>query len=61
VAVSHHSNPFSISARRRAGGNMTFLITEYGKPFAANGFENKFKDWCRQADLPHCLGSRWGN
>ena len=20
----------------------------------ANGFGNKFKDWCRQADLPHC-------
>jgi hypothetical protein len=32
-------------------GNMTFLITEYGKPFTANGFGNKFKDWCRQADL----------
>ncbi len=27
------------------------LITEYGKPFTANGFGNKFKDWCRQADL----------
>jgi integrase len=24
-----------------------------GKPFTANGFGNK-KDWCRQADLPHC-------
>ena len=35
-------------------GNMTLLITEYGKPFTANGFGNKFKDWCRQADLPHC-------
>ena len=30
------------------------LITEYGKPFTANGFGNKFKDWCRQANLPHC-------
>ncbi len=27
------------------------MITEYGKPFTANGFGNKFKDWCRQADL----------
>jgi integrase/recombinase XerD len=35
-------------------GNMTFLLTEFGKPFTANGFGNKFKDWCRQADLPHC-------
>ncbi len=33
---------------------MTFMSTEYGKPFTANGFGNKFKDWCRQADLPHC-------
>lgn len=33
---------------------MTFLLTEFGKPFTANGFGNKFKDWCRQADLPHC-------
>jgi integrase/recombinase XerD len=23
-------------------------------PFTANGFGNKFKDWCRQANLPHC-------
>jgi len=35
-------------------GNMTFLITEYGKPFTANGLGNKFKDWCCQAHLPHC-------
>ncbi|SRR5258707_7870054 len=35
-------------------GNMTFLITEYGKPFTANELGNKFKDWCRQAHLPHC-------
>jgi hypothetical protein len=39
-------------------GNMTFLITEYGKPFTANGFGNKFKDWRRQADLPHCSAHR---
>lgn len=35
-------------------GHLTFLITEYGKPFTANGFDNRFKDWCRQANLPHC-------
>jgi integrase len=33
---------------------LTFLVTEYGKPFTANGFGNVFKDWCRQANLPHC-------
>ena len=63
-AKNEHRNPIdidiplhpdlaaSISASKH--GNMTFLITEYGKPFTANGFGNKFKDWCRQADLPHC-------
>ncbi len=35
-------------------GHLTFLVTEYGKPFTANGFGNAFKDWCRQANLPHC-------
>ena len=33
---------------------MTFLVTEYGKLYTPNGFGNAFKDWCRQADLPHC-------
>jgi integrase len=33
---------------------LTYLVTEFGKPFTANGFGNKFKDWCRQAGLPHC-------
>jgi integrase/recombinase XerD len=35
-------------------GSMTFLLTEFGRAFTPNGFGNKFKDWCRQADLPHC-------
>jgi integrase len=35
-------------------GNMTFLVTERGKPFTINGFGNKFREWCDQADLPHC-------
>jgi len=38
----------------QVGTNMTFLLTEFGKPFTANKFGNNFKDWCRQADLPHC-------
>jgi integrase/recombinase XerD len=29
-------------------------VTDYGKPFTANGFGNRVKDWCRQANLPHC-------
>lgn len=35
-------------------GHLTFLVTEYGNPFTANGFGNKFKDWCREAGLPQC-------
>jgi integrase len=35
-------------------GNMTFLVTEFGKPFTVNGLGNKMRDWCDQADLPHC-------
>ena len=35
-------------------GHLSFLITAYGKPFTTGGFGNRFKDWCRQAGLPHC-------
>lgn len=34
--------------------NLTFLVTERGKPFTSNGFGNWFKDRCRDAGLPHC-------
>ena len=63
-AKNEHRNPIDIDIPLHPAlaatiaatkvGNMTFLITEYGKPFTANGFGNKFKDWCRQANLPHC-------
>ncbi|WP_246767672.1 tyrosine-type recombinase/integrase [Bradyrhizobium sp. CCBAU 53340] len=64
-AKNEHRNPIDIDmplhpalaesiAAAKVGTNMTFLLTEFGKPFTANGFGNKFKDWCRQADLPHC-------
>ena len=35
-------------------GPLTFLVTEYGRPFSANGIGNKFREWCDQADLPQC-------
>ena len=35
-------------------GHLSFLITAYGKPYATGRFGNRFKDWCRQAGLPHC-------
>jgi integrase len=32
----------------------TFLVTDYGKPFSSNGFGNKMRQWCNDADLPEC-------
>lgn len=32
--------------------NMTFLVTEHGRPFSAAGFGNIFRDWCNGAGLP---------
>jgi integrase len=34
--------------------HLTFLVTEYGRPFTAAGFGGKFRDWCNEAGLPHC-------
>lgn len=35
-------------------GDLTFLVTEYGKPFSTAGIGNKMRDWCNAAELPHC-------
>jgi integrase len=35
-------------------GDLTFLVTAFGRPFTANGFGGKFRDWCNQAGLPQC-------
>lgn len=35
-------------------GNLAFLVTEFGKPFTANGFGNWFRKRCDEAGLPHC-------
>jgi integrase len=32
-------------------GQMTFLITTFGKPFTSNGFGNKFRQWCDEASV----------
>jgi integrase len=34
--------------------NLTYLVTEFDKPFTANGFGNWLKKRCREAGLPHC-------
>ena len=35
-------------------GALTFLQTEYGKPFTPAGFGNWFRDRCDEAGLPNC-------
>ncbi len=35
-------------------GDLTFLVTEFKKPFTANGFGNWFRSRCDEAGLAHC-------
>lgn len=35
-------------------GHMTYLVTEFGKPFTPAGFGNWFRRRCDDAGLPHC-------
>jgi integrase len=35
-------------------GQLAFLVTDYGQPFTAKGFGNKFREWCDEADFHHC-------
>jgi integrase len=39
---------------RSPTGDLTYVVTEYGKPFTPNGFGNWFHDRCKEAGLPHC-------
>ncbi|GAN71107.1 hypothetical protein ASY01nite_22160 [Acetobacter syzygii] len=32
----------------------TFILNAYGKPYTAESFGNRFRDWCNEAGLPHC-------
>ena len=34
------------------GKSLTFLETEYGRPFTPDGFRNRFRKWCDDASLP---------
>ena len=34
--------------------DMTFLMTQQGKPFSEKGLGNKMRDWFDAADLKHC-------
>ena len=35
-------------------GTETYLVTSFGKAFTANGFGNKMRQWCDEAELPDC-------
>lgn len=35
-------------------GDLTFLVTQHGRPFAVSGFGNWFRQRCNEAGLPHC-------
>jgi integrase len=35
-------------------GDLTFLVTEFRKPFTSNGFGNWFRKRCNEAGLTHC-------
>lgn len=35
-------------------GELTYLVTEYGRPFTAAGFGQWFRDRCDEATLPQC-------
>jgi integrase/recombinase XerD len=37
-----------------AGGHLTFLVTEFGKPFTPGGFGGWFREQCNRAGLPRC-------
>ena len=39
---------------RTPTGDLTFLVTEYGKPFTSNGFGGWFRKRCNEAGLNHC-------
>ena len=34
--------------------HLTFLVTDFGKPFSVAGFGNKFRAWCDEAGLSRC-------
>ncbi len=35
-------------------GELTFLVTEFGKPYSNDGFGNYFRRRCIEAGIPHC-------
>jgi len=63
-AKNEHRNPIDLdipvhpklaeSLDAFTSDHLTYLVTEWGKPFSFKGFGNRFKEWCRAAGLPDC-------
>lgn len=43
-----------VRLENQPASQMTFIVTEYGKPFTVNGLGNKMREWCDLAGLPQC-------
>lgn len=46
--------PLAAALDAMPGTTLTYLVTEFGKPFTANGFGNWFRGRCDRAGLPQC-------
>jgi integrase len=53
LSIPVHSELRRVIDETRSG-HLTFLVTEFGKPFAVAGFGNWFRDQCDMANLRHC-------
>jgi integrase len=54
VSHDHEGPPYGKILDESPTGKATFLTTEFGRPFSANGFGNWFRKKCDEAGLPHC-------
>lgn len=54
----HEASAVAIRKLKERAGDpikgMTYMQTEYGKPFSVKGLGNRVSDWFTQAGLPHC-------
>ena len=53
LAIPVHAELDAIIAET-PGDHLTFLTTQFGKPFTAAGFGNWFREQCNLSGLPHC-------
>jgi integrase len=54
ISVKLFEETKAIIAATPVIGTETYLVTSFGKPFTANGFGNKIREWCDEAGLPDC-------